>query len=81
MFPSSFPAPPITALDTVLATTTVQDIMLPDTIGGPTGIAITDDPIGGIDTGDITAGIGINKSSRSSTNYIEVSTLGSSFKR
>ncbi len=38
--------------------------MLPDTIGGPTGTAITDDPIGGIGTGDITAGIGIRKSSR-----------------
>jgi len=54
--------------------------MLPDTIGVPTDIAITDDPIGGIDTGDITAGIGINKSSRSSTNYVEISTLELPFK-
>jgi hypothetical protein len=38
--------------------------MLPDTIGGPTDTAITDDPIGGIGTGDINAGIGIKKSSR-----------------
>ena len=55
--------------------------MLPDTIGGPTDIVITDDPIGGIGTGDITAGIGTNKSSRSPTNDVEVSTLGLPFKR
>jgi hypothetical protein len=35
--------------------------MLPDTIGDLTGTAITDDPIGGIGTGDITVGTGIKK--------------------
>ena len=47
------------ALDIDPAITTVRDTMLRDITGDLTDTVITDDPIGGTDTGDTTAGTGI----------------------
>jgi hypothetical protein len=46
-------------LGTILVTTTARDTMLPATIGDHMDIGTTSVPTGGIDTGGIAAGTGI----------------------
>jgi hypothetical protein len=45
--------------------------MPPDTTGDLADIVITDDPIGGIGTGDITAGTGIKKLARKDSRSVD----------
>ena len=48
------------APDTILVTIMARDIMLPGIIGGLLDMRTTGVPIGGIGTGEITDGIGID---------------------